>query len=258
MSAKWKGGQGPIEEHREGIFDAETLSYEQRRTERGSAIAISARELQLQQQLISYQVSNNGPVYDLTYRVPLVLPDTQPLDRYEISTESDTYEIWQVPAVVEAAATYDAGLAVGAQTWRQVVEDWVKGPTATSPPGLVFPLVVKYLKAGVDHFPIDYLVLRRFRRVDLTYGQTSAGQFDLEQGNKIYSTGQLVLPAAVAFTIPNAPATNASYDALFAWGWRRRSQSVEIIGQWLEQRVELVFGQHSLLVNTISAAELVW
>ena len=80
-------------------------------------------------------------------------------------------------------------------------------------------------------------------------------RINLDAGLYIYSTGQLGLPQSVAFGLPITP---PEISTLFAWGWRKRSQRVEIVGSFAEQTVELLFAPWSLLAYSTSTNNLAW
>jgi hypothetical protein len=256
----WKGTQGPLVENVEAQFDAETRTYNKRTTYNGSRTAIAGIELDFQSTGISYDVRNNGPVYTLSTRVPSNDAAVDELDRYEIGTETGEIEIWQVPSVVTAADEWDVAHPL-TPTWRKLAEQIATDPSQVD---VAYPLtdtfndVVKNLKAGVNHFPVDFLVLRRFRKISQDYSTGAAGKFLLTDGTRIYTTSQLNLPSNVAFVLPSAPATNPAFDDLFQWGWRRRSQQVQIVGAWVEQHVELLFAPHSLLYYSVGTGNLNW
>lgn len=252
MSALFKGYQGLTLISEEPAFDAETGQRQFDVTWAASKAVIFGFANDLEADNVSYRVGNNGPVYFITARVPQNQPIQEDLDRYEISTESQDKSIFEHPTVIEDAATFDAAAASAADTYRKRAEDAVQaqdvGPTAT------FGSVVRHLKNGVTGFQVDFIVLRRFRKIDLTYAY-AAGKFSLDDGSFIYSTAQLNLPANVAFALPATPA-DPSVD--YAWGWKRRGQRVEIVGVYVEQTVELVFAPWSTLTYSNATGPLDW
>lgn len=251
MSAIFKGTTGPVLVSDEPFFDAETGIKYFDRTWAGSQAAVFGLAQDLENQNISYQTFQGGPVYTITARVPWTLPDEIEPDRYEITTEAADKSIFEFPTVIDDAEAYDAALADGALTYRKRVEEAVNeediGPTST------FQSVVRHLKAGVTGWQIDFLTLRRFRRVNLAYAY-AAGKFNLSDGSLIYSTGQLNLPASVAFSLPTTPAGTTDFE----WGWRKRGQRVDILGNFAEQTVELVFAPWSTFLYTSSGGNLIW
>jgi hypothetical protein len=255
----WKGSQGPIFETVEVSFDAETRAYNKRITYNGSRAAIAGKEQELQDGGISYDGRNSGPVYSLTTRVPSGDPTTDDLDRYEIGTETGEIEIWQIPTLFQAAQQWDAD--PNNVSWRKLAEDYASDPTKvtdTLPVDSFWQDVVSHLRAGVNHFPVDFLVLRRFRKISQDYATGTGGRINLTDGTRIYTTAQLNLPANVAFALPSNPTTNSEFDDLFQWGWRRRSQQVQIVGTYIEQTVELLFAPHSLIYYTVGTGNLNW
>lgn len=251
MSAVFKGRQSPSLISEEPAFDAESGTTQFDQTFAGSKAAIFAMAAQFEDDNISYQVSNSGPVYIITARVPQNSPANP--DRYEIFTESQDNSIFEHPIVLADAETFDATIAgSGADSYRKRAEDAVEvediGPTST------WQQVVRHLKAGVTGFQVDFLVLRRFRQIDLNYA-SGAGVFNLSSGSFIYSTAQLNLPASVTFSLPATPASpSADYD----WGWRMRGQRVDLVGIYAEQTIELVFAPWSNLLYEVSAGALNW
>jgi hypothetical protein len=62
----------------------------------------------------------------------------------------------------------------------------------------------------------------------------------------------------VAFVLPAKPTVGTAFATQFQWGWRMRRQTVETNGPWIEQRIELVLGHHSLLSNSPATNDLAW
>ena len=118
----------------------------------------------------------------------------------------------------------------------------------------LFKNVVRHLRSGVTGYQIDFVTLRRFRQIDLTYAY-AGGKMSLSDGQIVYSTAQLNLPSNVTFTLPSTP-SDPSAD--FSWGWRLRGQRVELQGNYAEQVVELVFAPWSTLAYTNATGNLDW
>ena len=261
MSAIWKNSVGPVIVHDEARWESETLSYWINRTYQGRQDAIAGLEVGLQTAGIDYDITNEGPVYQLTTRIPIVSPDTASVDRFEISTESSEVEIWTLPAVFEEAQRLANALVAGERGYQKLAEDFVEDGTPHNLTFAAYPLffeVVKHLRGGVKTFPVDFIVMRRFRRIDREFSIGATGRMNTDNGNFLYSTAQLNLPSDVAFVLPVSPATNALWDASFRWSWRKRGQRVEFVDQWVEQTVEVLFAPHSLLVNQIATGNLIW
>lgn len=254
MSANFKGKQGIVLVSEEPAFDAESGVQQFDQTWVGSKLAIFGFAQQLKDNGISYRTSNSGPVYQITARVPQNDPTEVPqLDRYEIFTESQDKSIFEHPIVLADAETFDATIAgSAADTYRKRAEDAVEstdtGPTTT------WQTVVRHLRAGATGFQIDFVGLRRFRQIDQTYAY-AAGKFNLAQSTFVYTTAQLGLPQNIAFVLPDAP-SNPSSD--FKWGWRRRAQRVEFVGNFAEQTVELLFAPWSTLEYQSANSPLSW
>lgn len=254
MSAIWKGTVGPVVVSEEIYHDAETGNVSVDITYQGSRDAIFGLSVEFENQRVSFQTSQSGPVHTLTARIPTIINTGEaPPDRYEISTESMDKDIFEHPTILTDSEDYDSALASNADTYRKRAEDAVSvydiGPTST------FQSVVRHLKGGVTGFQIDFLVLRRFRKVALEYGYGAAGRITLDSGLYIYTTGQLNLPQSVAFTLPSTPAAPSSD---YSWGWRKRGQRVEIVGNYAEQTVELVFAPWSTLLYSDASGNLDW
>jgi hypothetical protein len=257
MSATFKGRAGLTVVSEEPTWDAETGIGQYELTVAGSKRAIFgyARELELEG--ISYRMSNSGPLYTLTTRVPTLLStEIGELDRWEISTESQDKSIFEHPIIIQDAATYDAQLTAGQRTYRQWALDAVDGKVTADVAG-AWPYqesVIRHLKNGATGYQVDFIVLRRTRKVDITTANT-IGKMNLSDGSYIYSTAQLQLPADVAFSLPSTP-TAPSVD--YAWGWKRRGQRAEIVGMFVEQTIELVFAPWSTLLYSNSASNFNW
>lgn len=254
MSEIWKGTVGPVLVAEEPQYDASTGDGSVIVTYQGSRNAIYGMTPGFASQGVSYQISQSGPVYTLSARIPVSTGMTEvPPDRYEISTESQDKDIFENPTVIADAEAYDAALATNAKTYRKRAEDAVSeydiGPTAT------FQSVVRHLKGGVTGYQIDFITLRRFRKCSLEYGYGSAGKIYLDSGLYIYTTAQLNLPQDVAFSLPATP-SDPSTD--YSWGWRKRGQRVDIVGNYAEQTVELVFAPWSTLLYEDATGNLDW
>lgn len=263
MSANFKGKQGIVLISEEPVFDAKSGVQEFDQTFAGSKSAIFGFAQQLKDDNISFRVTNSGPVYQITARVPQNDPtEVAELDRYEIFTESQDKSIFEHPTIIADAEDYDANLTTGDETYQKIAEDNVdssKGFTGSyfsdpTPQLARANSVIRHLKAKATGFQNDFLGLRRFRQIDTVYAY-AAGKFNLEQSTFIYTTAQLNLPANVAFAIPSAP-SDPSSD--YSWGWRRRGQRVEIIGQYAEQTVELLFAPWSTLLYEPAGGALAW
>lgn len=261
----FKGTKGPVLLRVESSFNAETNQYDRKLTYRGDRVAISGKERQLQEEGIAYDITQEGPVFELVTRIPNNDPDILPLDKYEIGTGTTEIDIFQVPAVMAEAAKYDAAVAAaaidGTPFYRTTAEAYATEFKGTILSDTTYPLwdkVVKHLKAKVTTFPVDYLILKRFRQVDTGYSLAPPGRFNLSDGLFIYTSAQLQLPPTVAFTLPDAPTNPLAYTELLIWGWRRKSQNLELVGNLMQQSVELEFGPWSRLYFIPATANLAW
>jgi hypothetical protein len=260
MSATWKGTLQVVLISDEPYYDAESgLKYSDR-VWAGRKDAIEGFANDLEESGIGYQIGAQPPVYTVSARIPFNEPTTEVLDRYEITTEAQDKSIFEVPAIVEDALAHDSQIPIPSKSYRQYAEDFTGEPQTDSPSligvGAVdrFDSVVRHLRNGVTGYQIDFIVLRRFRQIDLAYGY-AGGRMNLSEGLEIFSTAQLNLPSSVAFVIPATPnAIGSDYE----WGWRIRGQRVELSGNYVEQTFELVFAPWSLLVYTPATSSLQW
>lgn len=252
MSAITKGKQSATLIKSEPVFDADAQTYAFDVTYMGNQAAILGLEAGFQDEGFSYEIQQDGGVFYLHGRVP----QSDPVDHYEIFTESTEQSLFQQPHVAEVAKAYDDSIAVGAQTWRSLTEEAV---TTKSLHGAT-PFTVEYdvvnaLRNGVTGFQVDFITLRRVRRVKRLFAYASTGKLNLDIGLFIYQTDHLGVPADVAFVLPTVtlPVTDQ-----YLWGWRRRNQSVEYVGQWIEQKIELTFAPWSLIPYQATTDFLNW
>lgn len=253
----FKGYQGVTLHAEEPYFDAETGSLWVDVTYKGSRNGILDVGGDMRAQGVSYQCSQDGPVHTLRAKVPTIINTENPQDRYEITTEAQDKSIFEHPDAIAAADGWDSTIAEGDDTWRKSIEDAVEADGTGLFRGVndtVEGKVIRALRAGVTGWQIDFIVLRRFRQVAIEYAQ-NAGKISLDDGQYIYTTAQLNLPQTVYFNLPDTPA-DPSDD--YKWGWRKRGQRVEIVGNFAEQTVELVFAPWSLFLYTESSAALAW
>lgn len=260
MSANFKGRQNASLISEEPAFDAETGATQFDQTFAGSKEVIFGLARSFEEDGISYRVSNTGPVYSIVARVPQI--QSIPPDRYEISTESQDKSIFEHPDVIFDAADYDEAVGSGAQFYRDLCEKSVHEPQQINDGNFSDPVnqratmekVIRHLKNGATGFQIDFIVLRRFRQVDIKFAN-AGGKFNLADSSLLYSTAQLNLPQEVAFQLPASPA-DPSTD--YSWRWKRRGQRVELVGTLVEQTVELVFAPWSTLLYTNATGDLNW
>ena len=211
----------------------------------------------LQQQFIdagyTYRITNDGPVYSIFISIVDQVVDEQ-LDRWEVFTESTEKSLFELDEVVAVAEAYDNGLQDGDQTYRIIIENAVTSKNSSLDVGTgLSSVLVRHLRAGVTGWQLDLVGLRRTRSIQA--GTVANYQVTLDTGQLIYSTAKLNLPPAVAFAVPSTP---PEISDLFLWGWRKRSQRVEIIGQNIEQTVELLFAPWSLLAYEEAVTNLAW
>ena len=117
MSEIWKGTVGPVLLAEEPMHEASTGESAVDVTYQGSRNAIFGLTPGFEAQGVSYRISQSGPVYTLTARIPTSLGVIEtPPDRYEISTESQDKDIFEHPLVVYEMNIYDPSLVEGAKT----------------------------------------------------------------------------------------------------------------------------------------------
>lgn len=263
MSYVVKGAQIPVLVSTFPQYNAETKTYSFEYEYRGTEGAIRGLEPQLRSRNLSYRISHDGPVWTLIVSQPLQDIE-EDLDRWEVSTESVEKSLFELPDIVAIAESYDASrAATTSPTFRNEVETAVDtGYTDSFTTYLASQTqvvrnsvgkIISHLKAGATGWQLDLVSLRRTRRMEQY--QAVGYQLNLDTGLYVYSTAQLNLPAAVAFAVP---ATPADISDLFAWGWRKRSQRVELVGSYVEQTVELLFAPWSTLAYSPASSNLVW
>lgn len=262
MSALFKGRQNASLVSEEPAFDAETGARQFDQTFAGSKDVIYGLARSFEEDNLSYRISNQGPVYSIVVRVPEIDATQELLDRYEISTESEEKSIFEHPSVIVAAAEWDTGPGALLSSFKKLAEDAaddnsgysLASASISAETQATFQSVVRHLRSKAVGYQIDFITLRRFRQIDITYAY-SGGRFNLDDGSRIYSTAQLNLPASVAFSLP---ATPSDPSADYSWGWKRRGQRVEIVGTLIEQTVELVFAPWSTLLYENATGNLNW
>lgn len=258
MSYKVKGSAGPFIQDIRFSYDPEDSTYYKETTYGGSALAIQGQSAQ-------FRAKNKGHVSIIepngtgqtTERTPLaVLPENLQLtERYEIATEFIEQDIFRHKAVSDAADTYDAGIASGADTFRKLAEDHVE----TGPPEIVSVLgrVTQHLRKGVTGFEREYIILRRSRKLPYT-GIAPVIPASILDGRFIYTTEQLLLPTSIAFSLPPLSSLPQSDWDDVQWGWRRRPSSVVFDGDFIEQSSEFVLAEWSLLLYEIATGAAGW
>lgn len=176
------------------------------------------------------------------------------LDKYEILWEMEQRSIWNHPSVKTEAKAYDDALVTaGDQTFRDIAEDAVSGKIGISPTGLMAQ-VIAHLRAGVDSWEQEYVVLRRTRTVPPNL--TTA--CNIAAASLIYTTAQLLLPGDVLFSLPDITAMVEPDSTNFRWGWRRRPSTSTIQGQSNEQTSEFILAAWSLLFYSPSTENADW
>lgn len=236
-------------------YTSETKTYIETREYRGTESAIRGLELQMQTAGYSYRITHDGPVWSMQIDIPQQDVD-ESIDRWEIFTESTEKSFFELPSVIAEAQTWDLNLDPGERNYKAVVLEAVDTPNDLTG-NLAWPKansVIEHLKSGVTGWQLDLVVLRRTRRVQNELAPIY--RIALDSGLVLYTGGQLGVPASVGFELPTAPPIGSV--TIYQWGWRRRSQRVENVGNWVEQTIELVFAPWSLLAYTPSNTPLAW
>lgn len=197
------------------------------------------------------RVVTQNPVY--------VTKNEEFTERYEVVTEFVEKDIWQIPAVAQEArihdAAVDAGGVDGDYYYRELAEYYATKKTTGLNAGTypLFAKVVRYLRDGVTGYELEYVVIKRSRRIPRGSAQVAS----IGDGLVYYTTAQLLLPDDVAFSVPNSTSlTPISSD--YAWGWRRRPSQSVVEGMYVEQSSEFILSQWSTLAYTPSSAEAAW
>ena len=256
MSYVVQGYQGVTMVKRAPMYNAETKIRTFVTEYQGTEAAVRGLEGQLSLQGLSYRTDHTGPVWSLFVEDPVQEDIGEDLDRWEIFTESTEKSWFELDSVVSEAQRYDSAVAEGAPSYKSVVESAAtsKNNTIESSSWEKAQIIVPHLRAGVTGWQLDLIGLRRTRKM-LAYTAQNY-RMNLDDGLLIYSTGQLGVPSSVAFGLPITPVNTST---LFTWGWRKRSQRVEIIGSYVEQTVELLFAPWSTsLAYSTSSVNLDW
>lgn len=222
----------------------------------GTEAAVRGLELPLTDQGLSYRIDQNGPVWSLFVDDPVQEDIDETLDRWEIFTESTEKSMFELPNVVSEGELYNAGILTGVASYKSVVEAAVETKDTIIENQSNWPQaykLIRTMRAGVTGWQLDLVGIRRTRRIQSSIAENY--RINLDAGLYIYNTGQLGLPSNVGFGVPVTP---PAISDLFTWGWRKRSQRLEIIGSFVEQTVELIFAPWSTLAYTVSSSNLAW
>ena len=262
MSVVVKGFQGAVHTNVSTRYDAEnrttTYTYEYS----GVESAIMGLVFQLRARGVYYRTHNRGPIFFLETDEPLTDVDEN-IDRWEIFTESAEKSLFELPDIVAEASAHDAA-AIGNDddSYKKTVETIAESPSTTYPSGANVELLVRHLRAQVTGWQVDWVVLRRLRRLERFVANNNI-RMTLDTGLLLYTTAQLGLPTDVAFALPSTPSdvtfvkNNVTYT-LFKWRWRKRSQRSEYVGGFVEHTAELVFAPWSTLAYQDSNSALQW
>lgn len=259
MSYKVKGHPGPHLQHRRFTFDATTGTYFLERTWAGSARAIEGQSGQFRAQGISHEsmIEDRGAGFSFD-RQPLIKESDLPeSERYEIATEFIEQDIFRHKTVSDDADAFDAAQGDGEVTYRKFCEDAVNDHDVGLAAGSTKERVVKHLRKGVTGFEREYIVLRRSRRIGF-YGKAPLPAASILDGRFIYTTAQLGIPDAVAFSLPNLADLPTSDWEDVEWGWRRRPSSIVYAGDTIEQASEFILAEWSLLLYEPATGPAGW
>lgn len=178
-------------------------------------------------------------------------------ERYEIVSEFVEKEIWSSPAVIAEAAAFDAAnTASGDRKYRKLAEDTAEENDPVSVQAATYPLfasVVRHLKNGVTGYEIEYLVMRRSRRIARGGSETAS----IGDGLFVYTTAQLLMPSDIEFSVPDSSTLTPS-SADYFWGWRRRPSTSVIEGFFVDQTSEFILSEWSTLHYTPSSVNAAW
>lgn len=236
-------------------YIGETNTFINEQEFQGPELAIKGLQAQLINKGWSYRIINNGPVYSIFISTPQQTVD-ETFDRWEIFTESTEKSLFELPHVVTAAEAYDATISAGAPTFKQACETAaLEKPSATGISANATALrIIRHLRAGVTGWQLDLVGIRRSRRVEKSQANTSF-RLTADTGLKLYTKAELNLPSSVAFVAPDSP---ADVSDLFKWRWRKRSQRTELVGNYVEQTVELILAPWTIDAYSDTSGDLAW
>jgi hypothetical protein len=259
MSYKVKGSAGPFIGPIRLVYNPEDGTYIQETTFVGSARAIEGQSAEFRNKNKGHtsllELNGTG---ETTLQTPIAIkstPEDQAPIRYEIATEFIEQDIFRHKTISDAADIYDAARAEGEDSFRKFCEKAVDEIAASADP--TQERVTTHLRKGLTGFEREYIVLRRSRKLPFT-GAGIVPQASILDGRFIYSTGQLGLPAAVAFGLPDlASLPTSDWDDVI-WGWRRRPSSVVFEGNFIEQSSEFILAEWSLLLYELAQTSATW
>lgn len=206
-------------------------------------------------------VQLDGGVGRVLLQTPTVVTnDNQYVERYEVVTEFVEKDIFQIPEVAQEARKYNAFVDGSGATddpyYREIAEQIATNKLALSVDQNEYPLfaqVVRYLRDGVTGYEVEYVVIKRSRRIPRGSAQVAS----IGDGLIYYSTDQLLLPQDVAFSVPDTLSlTSISSD--YEWGWRRRPSQSVVEGMFIEQSSEFILSQWSTLAYTAAGGAAAW
>lgn len=263
MGYKVKGTAGPILQGIRYEFDPATAELVKETSWGGSTRAIEGQVTDFRNRNLAFHsiLEENGR--GVTIQRTPVFNKGESLDllvRYEIATEFLEQDLFRHKTVSDAADAFDLAAADGADTFREEAEQGVRQKSSTS--NTVLGRVVEHLRKGVTGFEREYIVLRRSRRIPFNGPAINAigglPQAAILEGRFIYSTEQLGVPAAVAFSLPDLASLPQSDWVDVQWGWRRRPSNVVFEGGWIEQSSEFILAEWSLLAYEVATGPASW
>jgi hypothetical protein len=180
-------------------------------------------------------------------------------EKYEVVTEFVEKEIWQIPKVAEEARYHDEKVdsngVEGDQYYREIAESCAarKAKYLNEAFYPEFKRVVRYLRDGVTGYELEYVVIKRSRRIPRGTTQVAT----IGEGLFYYTTAQLLLPDDISFSVPDSTKlTPIHYD--YAWGWRRRPSQCVIDGMYMDQSSEFILSQWSTLAYKPAGGNAAW
>jgi hypothetical protein len=181
-------------------------------------------------------------------------------EKYEVVTEFVEKEIWQIPDVAQEARQFnqfvDDNGDVDDPYYKELAEQVASNKLGVSVSPVTYPLfqqVVRYLRDGVTGYELEYVVIKRSRRIPRGTSQVAA----IGDGLVYYTTGQLLLPDDISFSVPDSTTLTPISDD-YAWGWRRRPSQSVVEGMYMDQSSEFILSQWSTLAYTPAGGNAAW
>lgn len=239
-------------------YDASTNALQKEEEYQGTKRAAIGEFLRLSNGANNVTYQNDGAIGRVVVTTA-IQDDVEYTERYEVLTEFVERDIFQIPEVAIEAKQYDEAIDAagndGDPYYREAAEQAASNKLTFSVDPSSFPLfsnVVRYLRDGVNGYEVEYVVIRRSRRIP----RGSAIVAAIGDGLYIYSTDQLNLPSDVAFAVPDTASFPEVPD--YIWGWRRRPGNSTVEGTFLEQSSEFILSQWSTLAYKQATGGAAW